>query len=120
MTRLGGLPCLPRSSSTSASWSTTATGPRFVEPIEAQHGDGIYSRAYGQSLHHVALWEGDLDARLAELAAEGVAPECTLGWSGEQTVLAAYLPPEAGAGTRVELIRRLPEMPGYTPELPGA
>jgi catechol 2,3-dioxygenase-like lactoylglutathione lyase family enzyme len=95
-------------------------GPPFVELVQAQDGGGVYSRSHGEGLHHVALWEEDLDARLEELAAEGVNPECVVGWPGDPTMLAAYLPPAVGGGTRVELIRRLPEMPGYMPNLPGA
>ncbi len=95
-------------------------GPPFVELIQTQDNDGPFGKHHGEGLHHVAAWETDLEQRLAAAAALGAPADVRIFGHEGETPIAAYLPPAAACGMRVELNWYAPEMPGYTPQLPGS
>jgi catechol 2,3-dioxygenase-like lactoylglutathione lyase family enzyme len=97
----------------------TIGGPPFLELLQTQDNDGPFSRKYGEGLHHVSIWEQDVDAKLEELARIGVEPFATVAWPDGPGSIAAYLPPEALKGTLVEIVRHGPDIPGYTEQMPG-
>jgi catechol 2,3-dioxygenase-like lactoylglutathione lyase family enzyme len=98
----------------------TVGGPPFLEIIESQDNDGPFSRSYGDGLHHLAVWERDVDARLEQLNELGIAPEVTVAWADRPGTVAAYLPAATIPGTLLEIVCHSSEIPGYTPELPGS
>jgi catechol 2,3-dioxygenase-like lactoylglutathione lyase family enzyme len=94
-------------------------GPPFVELIQTQENDGPFGRHNGEGLHHIAAWTADLEARLEAAAAAGAPADVRIFGEGAAPI-AAYLPPDAAHGLRIELNWHSPQMPGYTPRLPGS
>lgn len=97
----------------------TIGGPPYLEILQTQDNDGPFSAKFGEGLHHVAVWEPDVGAKVAELASIGVEPFATVAWPGGAGSIAAYLPRSAMMGTLVEIVRRGPDIPGYTEQMPG-
>ena len=97
----------------------TVGGPPFLELLEARDDDGPFSRKFGEGLHHISIWEDDVDARLAEMAEQGVEPFATVAWPDGPGTVAAFIHPSAAHGTLIEVVRRGPDIPGYTEQLPG-
>jgi len=79
-------------------------GPPFIELIESQD-DGVWGHQHGEGLHHIGLWEDDVTARLAELAAQGITADLEI-FLGDDVLYAAYLPPSALHNTRLEIVTR--------------
>lgn len=78
-------------------------GPPYLELIEA-HEQGVFGLDRNpEGLHHVALWQPGLVARIDELAAAGAPREAALATPAGQ-VLVAYLRPDRLHGTRIELV----------------
>ncbi len=46
-------------------------GPPYYELIEA-YGDGIFAAGEEGRIHHLGLWEPDMDCRMRTLAAQGI------------------------------------------------
>ena len=76
--------------------------------IEAQDG-GLWGRQHGEGLHHIGVYQDQLEARILELPGLGAQPQAILRLLGE--TLAVYLSPESSHGTRIELVRSRPPKP---------
>jgi catechol 2,3-dioxygenase-like lactoylglutathione lyase family enzyme len=84
-------------------------GPVEVELIEVLAGETTHSehlRAHGEGLHHVRFRVAALDAKLAELEAEGYTTVLYKRFG--PTVAFAYLEPPAGAGGSVIELLEMP------------
>ena len=103
----------------SVTFSFSDQGPPFVELIQTADG-GPFDRTAGEGLHHLAAWAPDVEAKLAEMAAVGAATELTIVEHDDPCPIAAYASGDTVHGVRIELVRHSPELPGYTPELPGS
>jgi len=79
----------------------SAEGPPFYELIQAQEG-GIWGRQHGEGIHHVAVWQPEVDRRLEELRAKRATSEVLL--RNPEGRLIAYLTPDSAHGTRIELV----------------
>ncbi len=81
-------------------------GPPFLELIEARD-DGTWGRHLGEGLHHIGVWQDDLEDRVAELLAAGHTAQCVVR-RADGSMLATYLgiEHEHVHGTRIELVGR--------------
>jgi catechol 2,3-dioxygenase-like lactoylglutathione lyase family enzyme len=81
----------------------TREGPFRVELIEFT-GNGLYAKEQGEGLHHLGVWEPDIDARLAALESAGTSIDAIFrSPSGRLSVI--YAGRGAGAGgVRVEYV----------------
>lgn len=80
----------------------TTQGPAYYELIE-MIDEGFYGRWNGQGIHHVGVWEADVEARVRRLTASGLELEAAQ-YSPEGRFVAAYLNPGDLNGLRVELV----------------
>lgn len=99
-------------------FSFSLEGPPFLELIKSQDNDGPFGRDKGEGLHHMAVWDDDVEARIREVTG-GLQAEATIKERDDACLLAAYLPSERCCGARVELVHRKPGVPGFTVDLPG-
>lgn len=79
----------------------SAEGPPFYELMQA-HEDGIWGRQQGEGVHHVALWEPDINRRFAKLRELGAVEELLLSFPDSR--LLAYLTPASAHGVRMEFV----------------
>ena len=83
--------------------SYTREGPFRLELIEFS-GDGIYGSRHGEGLHHLGIWEPDVESRLAELEAVGRPIDAVIrGEHGRVSAFYAAPEPRSG-GTRIEYV----------------
>jgi catechol 2,3-dioxygenase-like lactoylglutathione lyase family enzyme len=77
-------------------------GPPYIELLEA-NGDGLFSMAHGEGVHHLGFWEPDLEARCATLASLEVGPQGRVV-SPEGATFAYFNRPADLHGTRFEFL----------------
>lgn len=78
-------------------------GPPHYELIQGED-HGVYSmHDGGEGMHHVGVWETDLDARMAELEAKGLTVEARVLLE-DGSLLTAFNDPADLHGVRVEFI----------------
>ena len=78
-------------------------GPPYYELIETQEGGGIYSKEYGEGLHHIGLWEPDCEARLDTLKSKGLEPQA-IQYTAKNRIAVVYFRPAGLHGMRLEII----------------
>jgi catechol 2,3-dioxygenase-like lactoylglutathione lyase family enzyme len=79
-------------------------GPPYYELVEAS-GDGVLNLAQGEGLHHIGLYEADVEARLEELARLGLKAEMrTAPPDGDEPAWIAYVSGDGLHGVRTELV----------------
>lgn len=94
-----------RPSQSELRYAYSVEGPPYIELIEAQD-DGVWGRQHGEGLHHIGVFENELDDRLAELAAlrsDSLTARAWLVAAGE--LVAAYFEETTVLGTRLELVK---------------
>jgi catechol 2,3-dioxygenase-like lactoylglutathione lyase family enzyme len=77
-------------------------GPPFIELLEA-NGDGLFSLAGGEGVHHVGYWDADVDARCALLSGQGVEREARVA-NPDGTTFSAFTRREDLFGLRLEVL----------------
>ncbi len=78
-------------------------GPPHYELIQGE-AHGVYSMdGGGEGLHHVGVWETDLERRMSELAEKGLTVEARV-LLDDGTLLTAFNDPNDLHGVRVEFI----------------
>lgn len=78
----------------------TREGPFFLELIQGQ-GDGVYSADLA-GLHHLGVWESDVEARLEQLESSGEQVDAIIR-RGNGRISAIYSRPTP-AGARIEYV----------------
>jgi catechol 2,3-dioxygenase-like lactoylglutathione lyase family enzyme len=86
-------------------------GPPYYELLEMTGESGLYGRQNGEGIHHLGLWDPDIAATVERLRQQGIEVEAAQ-YTPEREFVAAYFPPGALHGVRVELVdeRRRPMM----------
>jgi catechol 2,3-dioxygenase-like lactoylglutathione lyase family enzyme len=83
--------------------SYTRESPFRLELIE-QSGEGIFGSRHGEGLHHLGIWEPDVEGRLAELEAAGHPIDAVIR-SDDGSISVFYAAPLPGqGGTRIEYV----------------
>jgi catechol 2,3-dioxygenase-like lactoylglutathione lyase family enzyme len=90
----------PRQSSIRVAFSKE--GPPHYELIEGD-GQGLYSLAHGEGLHHVGVWQGDAEGRMRDLRERGMEVEAQVALA-DGSVLTWFNDPAGLHGTRVEFV----------------
>jgi|SRR5882762_2916722 len=94
-------------------YAFSVEGPVFLELLQSQDNDGVYSRDRGEGVHHLAMLVPDTAEHLEhELAPHGLHAEYEITLPGEGCMLAAYLDPADVHGCRIELLNRVPGILG--------
>jgi len=89
-------------------------GPVFIELVQSQDNDGVYSRSQPEGVHHVAMFVPSTADRLAELKQQGVPVQYEITAPEPGAVpYAAYLDASATHGCRIELLDQVSRMFGY-------
>ncbi len=84
-------------------------GPPHIELLEG-HGDGLFSLAQGEGLHHIGIWEDDNEHRCTFLRDAGASPAArVIGEGGE--VLTVFTDPKDLFGVRLEYLSTLQREP---------
>lgn len=77
-------------------------GPPYVELIQGHPDEGFFRIDLGERLHHIGVWAEDVEAKAAELEAEGGTREASITVDGKVAVW--FMAPASHHGTRVELV----------------
>lgn len=81
----------------------TREGPFRLELIEFT-GRGLYAEERGEGLHHLGVWEPDIDARLAALESVGTPIDAVFRGPDERVSVVYAGRCDGAGGTRIEFV----------------
>ena len=78
-------------------------GPPYYELLQMTGADGLYGRHNGEGIHHLGVWDPDVEGTVTRLEQQGVRLEAAQ-YTPEGAFVAAYFRPGDLHAVRVELV----------------